>query len=231
MKVVFTGYFPESTAMLTSSYIWPGSYYSYMEWVRLQASLQKKHFSLTNRGNWVHLNNVTRRQTTISLVYYLGISGVLCSCGKFLYEWKRWGSSWFTKLTSEASSTSLRRKDERAININLPPRPPFQALKYLIVLGLLCCFVGLGKGFPLQDHSCSCFNEGLVQWHHTAQGTGVSKEFRIFSTTGSSRLTELLHSILVEKSKNPLCAFIMATFFYVNLSFYALHWCRRRQGT
>ena len=23
-------------------------------------------------------------------------------------------------------------------------------------------------------------NEGLVRWHHTAQGTGVSKEFRIF---------------------------------------------------
>lgn len=33
-------------------------------------------------------------------------------------------------------------KDERPININLPLRPPFQAPKYLIVLGQLCCFVG-----------------------------------------------------------------------------------------
>ncbi|CAB1426465.1 unnamed protein product [Pleuronectes platessa] len=45
-------------------------------------------------------------------------------------------------------------------------------------------------------------NEGLVQWHHTAQGTGVSKEFRIFSTTGSSRLTELVHCVSSEEHIN-----------------------------
>lgn len=46
-------------------------------------------------------------------------------------------------------------------------------------------------------------NEGLVRWHHTAQGTGVSKEFRIFSTTGSSRLTESVHCVSLEKGINP----------------------------
>lgn len=39
-------------------------------------------------------------------------------------------------------------KDERPININLPLRPPFQAFKYLIVLGQLCCFVGRASVDP-----------------------------------------------------------------------------------
>lgn len=73
-------------------------------------------------------------------------------------------------LTSWGSSTSLRRKDERPININLPPRPPFQALKYLIVLGQLCCFVGRACGSLLQDHSCSCSMKAL------SSGTTLPKE-------------------------------------------------------
>lgn len=43
-----------------------------------------------------------------------------------------------------------------------------------------------------------------MRWHHTAQGTGVSKEFRaFFSTTGSSTLTELVLCVSQEKNINP----------------------------
>lgn len=39
-------------------------------------------------------------------------------------------------------------KDERAININSPPRPPFCVLKYLIILGRLRCSVGRARADP-----------------------------------------------------------------------------------
>lgn len=57
-------------------------------------------------------------------------------------------------LLSWSNQTDLSRqqvwdgKDERPININLPLRPPFQALKYLIVFGQLCCFVGRASVDP-----------------------------------------------------------------------------------
>lgn len=52
-----------------------------------------------------------------------------------------------TDLVSQLNKFE-KGKDERPININLPPRPPFQALKYLIVLGQLCCFVGRASVDP-----------------------------------------------------------------------------------
>lgn len=55
----------------------------------------------------------------------------------------KWGSSLGSpKWPPEAAQHVSERKDERPININLPLRPPFQAPKYLIVLGQLSCFVG-----------------------------------------------------------------------------------------
>lgn len=71
------------------------------------------------------------------------------------------------------------RKDERAININSPPRPPLCVLKYLIILGTAPLLRRPSQsGSLLQDHSCSCSMRALSS--HTAvaaaRGTGVSEE-------------------------------------------------------
>lgn len=71
------------------------------------------------------------------------------------------------------------RKDERAININSPPRPPLCVLKYLIILGTAPWLRRPSQsGSLLQDHSCSCSMRALSS--HTAvaaaRGTGVSEE-------------------------------------------------------
>lgn len=62
------------------------------------------------------------------------------------------------------------RKDERGININSPPRPPFCVLKYLIILGAARLLRRPSQSRSLrQDRSCSCLNEGLVQPHRRSR--------------------------------------------------------------
>lgn len=97
-------------------------------------------------------------------------------------------------------------KDERSININLPPRPPFQAPKYLIVLGQLCCFVGRASVDPFYKTT-----PVPAQWRpclvapHCPRNGRLQRILNFFSTTGSSRLTELVHCalLLLEKGMNP----------------------------
>lgn len=151
------------------------------------------------------------REVILSLLWFCRNVGVKALWWQSLKS-KRWAHTRGRELrflsgcaepNSWGDPTGLRRKDERPININLPPRPPFQALKYLIVLGQLCCFVGPSQWIPSTRPLLFLLNEGLVQWHHTARGTGVSKEFRDFSTTGSSRLTEPVYCVLLEKGIYP----------------------------
>lgn len=128
-------------------------------------------------------------------------------------------------------------KDERPININLPLRPPFQALKYLIVLGQLCCFVGWASVDPFYKTT-----PVPAQWRpclvapHCPRNGRLQRIQNFFSTTGSSRLTEFVHCVLLEKGINPEfrlktwhvdgltlshwtnCVITMATF-YLNSSF------------
>lgn len=93
----------------------------------------------------------------------------------------------------------------RIININSPPRPPFCVLKYLIVLGQLCCFVGRASVDPFYKNT-----PVSAQWRpcpvapRTAQGTGVSKEFKIppLHHHGAASGWQSQFRVLLERSVN-----------------------------
>lgn len=118
---------------------------------------------------------------------------------------KSWSSSpGSPKHPLKATQQVWDGKDERPININLPLRPPFQASKYLIVLGQLCCFVGWARVDPFYKTT-----PVPAQWRPCAMAPHCPRNGRLqriqgfFSTTGSSMLTELVFCVLQEKNINP----------------------------
>lgn len=112
------------------------------------------YFRVTKRG---HRKSEKKEQESQNQPYFLteALDERLCSngnlfksTGEFIWEKKFSSSPGSPNWPLEATLQVWEGKDERPININLPLRPPFQASKYLIVLGQLCCFVGRASVDP-----------------------------------------------------------------------------------